>query len=243
MNISRNFGLIYSRKGQPFDQYFRLRINLGVGDYIPQPVSPINDVMDWKCSLFIIDYVRIYKWVDRYENSSIGSNDVSVDKICDSVMPDIRLEKKANDSIILVIISVLSSVLLLILIPIIMFLLIRSRKLNQINVERNTSIYDDIHVPQGCHVSTPDNGHTNPFEMIAEHYDRIEDEETYESLTEQKIDDNPYMIMKTTEYGGQPSRNDGDNPGMGISVPCPGEEVNGTLNCPRIQVNRIYFLK
>jgi hypothetical protein len=27
-------------------------------------------------------------------------------------------------------------------------------------------------------------------------------------------------------YGGQPSRNDRDNPGMGISVPCPGEEVN-----------------
>jgi hypothetical protein len=41
------------------------------------------------------------------------------------------------------------------------------------------------------------------------------------------------------EYGGQPSLNDRDNPGMGISVPCPGEEVNGTLNCPGIQVNSV----
>ena len=39
------------------------------------------------------------------------------------------------------------------------------------------------------------------------------------------------------EYGGQPSRNDRDNPGTGIPVPCPGEEVNGTLNCPGIKVN------
>jgi hypothetical protein len=44
----------------------------------------------------------------------------------------------------------------------------------------------------------------------------------------------------TAQYGGQPSRNDRDNPGIGISVPCPGEEVNGTLNCPGIQVNSIY---
>jgi hypothetical protein len=41
------------------------------------------------------------------------------------------------------------------------------------------------------------------------------------------------------EYGGQPSRNDRDNPGMGISVPCPGEEVNGMLSCPGIQVNSV----
>ncbi len=40
-------------------------------------------------------------------------------------------------------------------------------------------------------------------------------------------------------YGGQPSLNDRDNPRMGISVPCPGEEVNGTLNCPGIQVNSV----
>ncbi len=40
-------------------------------------------------------------------------------------------------------------------------------------------------------------------------------------------------------YGGQPSLNDQDNPGMGISVPCPGEEINGTLNCPGIQVNSV----
>ncbi len=41
------------------------------------------------------------------------------------------------------------------------------------------------------------------------------------------------------DYGGQPSRNHRDNPGTGISVPCPGEVVNGTLNCPGIQVNSV----
>jgi hypothetical protein len=30
-----------------------------------------------------------------------------------------------------------------------------------------------------------------------------------------------------------------NRPGMDISVPCPGEEVNGTLNCPGIQVNSV----
>jgi tetratricopeptide (TPR) repeat protein len=44
---------------------------------------------------------------------------------------------------------------------------------------------------------------------------------------------------RTNMYGGQPSRNDRDNPGTGMSVPRPGEEVNGTLNCPGIQVNSV----
>jgi hypothetical protein len=50
---------------------------------------------------------------------------------------------------------------------------------------------------------------------------------------------NSKSLTKGLDYGGQPSRNDRDNPGTGISVPCPGEEVNGTLNCPGIQVNSV----
>ena len=46
-------------------------------------------------------------------------------------------------------------------------------------------------------------------------------------------------LVAVYTYAGQPSRNDRDNPGTGISVPCPGEEVNGTLNCPGIQVNSV----
>ncbi len=30
-----------------------------------------------------------------------------------------------------------------------------------------------------------------------------------------------------------------NRPGMGISVPCPGEEVNGKLNCPGILMNSV----
>jgi hypothetical protein len=47
------------------------------------------------------------------------------------------------------------------------------------------------------------------------------------------------ILFLYIRYGGQPSRNDRDNPGTDISVPCPGEEVNGTLNCFGIQVNSV----
>jgi beta-glucanase (GH16 family) len=101
-NINRKLGSIYTRDGQPFDESFRLLINLGVGPFkkgfFTYSLSVLDDVMEWKCSLFIIDYVRIYEWVDRNENSSISSGDTSKDKICETVMPHIRPKKKANQS-------------------------------------------------------------------------------------------------------------------------------------------------
>jgi hypothetical protein len=124
-NINRTLGSIYSRDGQPFDQKFRLLIDLGVGPFkkhfFPNSTSFREDVKKWNCSLFIIDYVRIYSLNNSYESSSKSSNDISANKICGTVMPHIRPKKNTNESnshntIHIVIFSILSFVLLISLI-------------------------------------------------------------------------------------------------------------------------------
>ena len=66
-NISRKLGTIYDRNGQPFDQPFRLIISLGVGgsSFFGNSKLTEDDVIDWKCSLYILDYVRIYSFVNE----------------------------------------------------------------------------------------------------------------------------------------------------------------------------------
>jgi hypothetical protein len=87
ININRKLDLIYSIKGEPFDKSFRLSITLDVDKYFgshidSRPCLTIPDKLkDWKCSLFIINYVRVYKRVNRYENSSKSSYDISADKM------------------------------------------------------------------------------------------------------------------------------------------------------------------
>jgi beta-glucanase (GH16 family) len=97
ININRSLGPVYTKNGQPFDKPFRLIINLGVGPFgeyfFPYSISIREDVHNWKCSLFIIDYIRIYKWVDGYEKQDSNSNDVSVGNICDSIMSLITPQK------------------------------------------------------------------------------------------------------------------------------------------------------
>jgi hypothetical protein len=179
INISRNLGSIYSRKGEPFDQPFRLTIHLDinkfVGPFFPHRPSVLDDVMDWKCSLFIIDYVRIYNWVDRYENSSISSYDISADKICEAVMsiirpnktvnelnstniftkpnsqrylPKIKPDKKEDLNVLTIIFSVIGSVSLIVLISIIVYLLIPKRNLKRNIIKGNLENYDDTHEPE-----------------------------------------------------------------------------------------------
>jgi hypothetical protein len=147
ININRTLGSSYSRLGEPFDRPFRLLIDLGVGPFTKHffsySTSFLEDVMEWKCSLFIIDYIRIYKRIDGNENSSISPNDISVDKICEAVMPYIRPKKKANESnsnniIHIVIFSILSFVPLISLISIIFLISIHLKKFKRdINVVTN----------------------------------------------------------------------------------------------------------
>jgi beta-glucanase (GH16 family) len=103
ININRILSSSYSRVGEPFDKRFKLQINLGIGGYIddyvffPNQTLSLEDVINWKCSLLIIDYVRIYKWENGFQNLSSSSNNVSADKICKVVMPLITPKNALNE--------------------------------------------------------------------------------------------------------------------------------------------------
>jgi hypothetical protein len=152
ININRSLSSLYSVVGQPFDKRFRLLIHLGVGGgdgnnvFFPNQILSLEDVINWKCSLLIIDYVRIYKWKNGSQILNSSSNDVSVNKICEEVMPLITPPK--TSTIVVTIVSIISSFLLLVLIPIIVFLLIRQTNLKRINDENNIDNYDDINDPE-----------------------------------------------------------------------------------------------
>jgi hypothetical protein len=169
MNISRNFSSLYSRVGEPFDKRFKLLIHLGVGGgdrenvFFPNQVLSLEDVINWKCSLLIIDYVRIYKWENGSHILNSSSNNVSVDKICKEVMP--LITPKTSPTVM--IISIISSFLLLVLILIIVLLVIRQRNLKRINGENEIGVYDDTYDPErndGCFSSNESetNRNSNP---------------------------------------------------------------------------------
>ncbi|CAG2167235.1 unnamed protein product [Oppiella nova] len=103
LDINRTLSDAYERKGQPFDRPFRLRLELGVGgdaDYLfPGQTLTDRDYKSWKCSAFIIDYIRVYQWVDSPNSSSItGDNRTSSADICEDVMSHIRSYNKTDDN-------------------------------------------------------------------------------------------------------------------------------------------------
>jgi hypothetical protein len=174
ININRTLDTDYSRLGEPFDQPFRLSINLGVGPFekhfFSLPTSFCEDVINWKCSLFIIDYVRIYEWVERNEISSKSSNDISANKICEAVMPHIRPKKKENESnsnntILIVIVSIFSFVLLISLILIVFIISMKKLK-RDVNVVTNIdhNYHDkDIRFPEVYDALNTDYNYINNY--------------------------------------------------------------------------------
>jgi beta-glucanase (GH16 family) len=72
INMNRILSSKYSRVGEPFDKGFKLVIHLGVGGntgnhfFFPNQVLSPEDVINWKCPLLVIDYVRIYKWENGF---------------------------------------------------------------------------------------------------------------------------------------------------------------------------------
>jgi hypothetical protein len=68
--------------GEPFDKRSKLQIVLGVGghdrnsDLFSNEILSLEDIINWKCSLLIIDYMRIYKWDNGSQilNSKSSSN-------------------------------------------------------------------------------------------------------------------------------------------------------------------------
>jgi beta-glucanase (GH16 family) len=66
ININQKLGSIYSRNGQPFDRPFKVVFQLGVGPFgkgfFPSTDSVYENVKDWLRPIFIIDYVKIYRY-------------------------------------------------------------------------------------------------------------------------------------------------------------------------------------
>jgi hypothetical protein len=189
--------------GQPFDKRFRLLIHLGVGGgdgnniFFPNQILSLEDVINWKCSLLIIDYVRIYKWKNGSQILNSSSNDVSVDKICEEVMPLITPPKNASNApktstTVVMIVSIISSFLLLVLIPIIVFLLIRQRNLKRINDGNNIDNYDDICDPEKYEYDDTNtyNEYTEPYQELDQYCVVSEGTQKYEEMVDQKKDRN-----------------------------------------------------
>ena len=93
------------RPYNPFTKPVWLSITLGVGGGFfgdpPDPEDLEDDVQNWNCSLLIIDYVRVYRWVEKGSNISEISgnfepqNDIdSSQGICKEIMPKIKSERK-----------------------------------------------------------------------------------------------------------------------------------------------------
>jgi len=165
LDINRTLSDAYERKGQPFDRPFKLQLELGVGgdaDYLfPGQTLTDNDYKSWKCSALIIDYIRVYQWVDSPNSCYItGGDRTSSADICEDVMSHIRSYNKTDDnksistnptgltkptntvpltSIILIIFGLIIIILLLIII----FQYIRYYRLKGSNEEFNENSYEN----------------------------------------------------------------------------------------------------
>ncbi len=199
ININRRLGPLYTRNSEHFDKRFRLLIHLGIGGgdgkilFFPNQILSLEDVINWKCSLLIIDYVRIYKWENGSQILNSTSNKVSVDKICKEVMPLITPKNAFNEktsTTAVIIVSIISSFLLLVLIPIIVFLLIRQTNLKGINGENNIDNCDDIYDPERYDAIYTYNEYTEPYQELPQYCVISEGTEKYEEIADRKKDRN-----------------------------------------------------
>jgi hypothetical protein len=206
ININRSLSSLYSGVGQPFDKRFRLLIHLGVGGgdgsnvFFPNQILSLEDVINWKCSLLIIDYVRIYKWQIGSQILNSSSNNVSVDKICEEVMPLItpKIASEKTSTTTAMIVSIISSFLLLVLISIVVFLLIRQRNLKRINDSNNIDNYDDICDPERYDAINTGYEYTEPYQELTEYCAVSEGTQKYEEMADREKDRNSdprYLAM------------------------------------------------
>jgi beta-glucanase (GH16 family) len=207
ININRSLNSEYSRVSEPFDKRFKLVIHLGVGGgdgnniFFPNEILSLEDVINWNCSLLIIDYVRIYKWENGSQILNSSSNNVSVDEICKEVMPLITPKNVSNEkmsTIDAMIFSIISSFLLLVLISIIVFLLIRKTNQKRINDENNIENYDYICDSERYDAIYTHNEYTEPSQELPEYCVIIGDTEKYEEMADLKKDRNcdpTYLAM------------------------------------------------
>ena len=102
--LSINLTKYFANIDNPFINPFKIVITLGVGGqfFSGQDSLSEEDISDWPCSLLVLDYVRIYDWIEgnkEIEENYFNGNKSEIigpDSICYAIMPLIRLKKKVN---------------------------------------------------------------------------------------------------------------------------------------------------
>lgn len=143
-HLVANITELLSNHYNPFASPFILKITLGVGgQFFINQVLTLDDVYDWDCSLFLLDYIRVYRWTEEMVSVSNDTKDQhSPKELCAAVMPSIRPERPVSIAFI-PIVAVLSLLLLLTLIPLVIYMLIRQKRVIRHNIGANEDVYDD----------------------------------------------------------------------------------------------------
>ena len=192
---------------QPVILIYYLRVG---GNPFRNGVLTFDDVYDWDCSLLTLDYIRYYQWTDEEEVHSNQTEPIersSVD-FCKNVMDEIRPKRDvpATSNVNLTaIISVISLLLLLTLIPSITWLVIRMKKIRDpVRKGKDTdNYYDDINnnMEMFEEVNKVDNYDYADYQMNysknKNYYIKIEPDAV--SVISQNDQDNDYITMKTEQ--------------------------------------------
>jgi len=150
LSIDDISGTIYTKSGQPFDQPFRLVIQLGVGSFFfKDQILTEEDVKHWESPRLIVDYVRIYSGINQ---NGINQNEKPF--LMDS------------NTLLLVILPII----IIILISIIVFLFVRNKKLNRIQTDKHLENYDDIIGVEIYDTYNKDNLYEEPYEDTSQYY-------------------------------------------------------------------------
>ena len=134
----------------PFTKEFRLGMSVIVGGEFFDPASDEYDledgVQEWNCSLLLIDYARVYSWVENgsnnLETNSQNKTEWSSD-LCQDVMSKIKSERKLRKikPIFQLLHLLVSVTLILVFILLVCLLYLRYKKSNKIKTNEY-NIYD-----------------------------------------------------------------------------------------------------
>ena len=181
----------------PFASPFKLVLTLGVGgQFFINQVLTLDDVYDWDCSLFLLDYIRVYRWTKSIANVSNSSRDSkdrqSATDLCAAIMPSIRPERPLDIPLV-PIVAVLCLLLLVILIPLVIYLFIRQKKVIRHNIEGDEGVYDDYNGNEYYESVDKDNNeeYADPYQKTNTNY--------YSEIDIQKEQNDNYLQL-TNSY-------------------------------------------
>ena len=169
---------------------FYLRVGgLGFGSNLAR-----EDVVKWTCSALIIDYVRFYRWVEIKSSSDLSLDETvqdesSVDS-CPIIMREIMsdLDENPSDGINLVTTMAVTILpILCILVPLIVWLFVRMKKLKKPKkVENDREYYDDI-------------GHEEVYDKVEYEYNNYDQNIYYQDQNKDNYYSEPVIHKLTDE--------------------------------------------